>query len=113
MKAFQDLLGTTNIKPSQADGVYNDTQSLGAWIRKFENERPVSEQKMNEFKDVDGIEKYIETFFTGHLCKALDIKNPNDADYQKEIDKYTVKPDIENEDDYASEIFDKTDNKGE
>jgi hypothetical protein len=90
MDTFQKLLGSANIKPTQTnDNALADQNTFGTLIQKWENEKPISEP-LPEFKDVDGIVKYISIWFLGHLCKMLKIKNSYSAMYEKEMEKYKV-----------------------
>lgn len=96
------LLGSLNLKPSQnkddGDASLENTP-FGVWIRRWENQRPIPEVDP-EMKDVDGIIRYIETWFKGHLSKMLNIKNAYSQIYENEIDKYRVeKPEYEDDDD--------------
>lgn len=91
MDVFQRLLGSANLKPTQTnDNVFADTQTFGTLIQKWEEKKPIPEPEP-EFKDVDGIMKYITVWFTGHLSKALGIKNDSAKEYEEELKKYTVK----------------------
>ena len=75
MDTFQSLLGSANLKPVQNnDNALADSQSFGTLIKKFEEEKPIPEPDP-EWKDVDGIVKYITVYFLGHLCKMIGIKN--------------------------------------
>lgn len=101
MNTLNTLLGSANLKPVQkkdvADGVSESTP-FGVWIRKIENERPISEPDP-EFQDVDGIIKYITVWFLGHLCKMLKIKNKYAALYEEEMARLRVdRPEYEGED---------------
>jgi len=90
LKAFQDLLGSANLKPNQQnDTTVADQNSFGTLIQIWENEEPIPEPDP-EWRDVDGIRKKISTFFYGHLAKALHIKNDNAREYEEEMAKYTV-----------------------
>ena len=52
-----------------------------------------------EWKDVDGIAKYITIYFLGHLCKMMGIKNSYSRMYEAEMAKYKVeKPEYEDDD---------------
>lgn len=99
MKSFQDLLGSANIKPAQTnDNALADQNTFGTLIQKWETERPIPEPD-DEWKDVDGIVKYITTWFLGHLCKMMGIKNSYSRLYENEMAKYKVdKPQYENDD---------------
>lgn len=90
LKTLQDLLGSSNLKPVQETGANAaEQESFGTLIKKFEREKPIPEPDP-KWKDVDGISKYIKTFFFGHMAKALGIENKFQDDYDEEISKYTV-----------------------
>ncbi len=92
MKTFQELLGTANLKPSQTnDNALADQNTFGTLIKKWENERPIGEAD-EEWKDVDGINHYINTYFLGHLCNLVHVENDYEAEYREELAKYTAKP---------------------
>ena len=94
MKVFQDLLATCNLQPKQkAVDASTTAQSFGQLIRKLEEDRPVPEP-LEEWKDPDGIRKYMNTWFRGGLAKALHIPCEEAKLYEEavaEMDKYTVK----------------------
>jgi hypothetical protein len=90
LKTLQDLLGSANIKPVQETGANATEQAtFGTLIKKFENERPIPEPD-EAWKDVDGIRKYINIWFLGHLCRMMGIKNEYSEAYEEEIKKYKV-----------------------
>lgn len=90
MDAFQSLLGSANLKPVQRnDNALADSQSFGTLIKKFEEEKPIPEPDP-EWKDVDGIVRYITVYFLGHLCKMIGIKNNYARMYDEEMAKYKV-----------------------
>jgi hypothetical protein len=90
LKTLQDLLGSSNLKPVQETGANAvEQESFGTLIKKFEREKPIPEADPL-WKDVDGIGKYIKTFFFGHMARALGIENKYQDEYQNEINKYTV-----------------------
>jgi hypothetical protein len=99
MDTFQSLLGSANLKPVQNnDNALADSQSFGTLIKKFEEEKPIPEPDP-EWKDVDGIAKYITVYFLGHLCKMIGIKNNYARMYEEEIAKYRVeKPQYQGDD---------------
>lgn len=105
MDTFQSLLGSANLKPVQNnDNALADSQSFGTLIKKFEEEKPIPEPDP-EWKDVDGIVKYITVYFLGHLCKMIGIKNNYARMYDEEMAKYKVeKPQYTEGDDEA--LFD-------
>lgn len=93
MKTLTDLMTNCNLTPRQHSELANlsdEKLAYGQMIRKIENEMPIPEPK-DEFKDPDGIRKYINTFFFGHLAKALGIKNDAEAEYEAEMEKYAVR----------------------
>lgn len=99
MKAFQDLLGSANVKPNQNSSSMVDQNTFGTLIKKWEEEEPIPEPS-EEFKDVDNIKKYIDTFFLGHLAKIMGIENDYSEQYMEEMSKYTVaKPEYREEED--------------
>lgn len=104
MKALTDLMANCNLTPRQASEVANSSSTqmcLGQLIKRIEDEEPIAEPS-DEFKDPDGIKKYISTFFFGHLAKALHVKNDNQQAYDEEMAKYTVE--LPKEDDGVDNI---------
>jgi hypothetical protein len=98
LKTLQDLLGSANVKPMQESGANAAEQAtFGTLIKKYENEEPIPEPE-DEWKDVDGVQKYFRVWFMGHLCKMLGIKNEYTEEYEKEIEQYTVDPPESEED---------------
>jgi hypothetical protein len=95
LKTFQDLLGSSNLKPVQETGANAvEQESFGTLIKKFERDKPIPEPDPI-WKDVDGIGKYIRTFFFGHMAKAIGAENKFQDEYENELNKYTVKPEDE------------------
>lgn len=84
------LLGDANIKPNQESGAnVTEQATLGLLIKKWENEDPIPEPDP-EWKDVDGIGKYIRVWFLGHLCKILGIVNEYSQEYEEEMSRFRV-----------------------
>lgn len=100
LKAFQDLLGTANLKPSQNnENAMVEQNTFGTLIKKWENERPISAPSP-EWEDVDNIRKYVTIYFLGHFCKMLGVQNKYSSAYEKEMAKYRVEmPEYEGDDD--------------
>lgn len=98
VKALDTLMSGANLQPKQnIDNASNDTLTFGQLIEKWEEEKPIPEPS-EEFKDVDGIGKYIRVWFMGHLAKMLGLKNAYTREYEEEIAKYTVtKPQLQEE----------------
>lgn len=92
-KTLQDLLGSSNLKPVQesAASSISEQETMGTLIKKWENDRPIPEPD-DAWKDVDGIGKYIRTFFLGHLAKLFGKENSFQDEYDDTIGEFTVKP---------------------
>ena len=89
---MNDLMDSAKIKPKQkSDSALVDQNTFGTLIQKWENEEPIPEPK-EEWKDVDGIKKYISVWFHGHLSKMFGLDNDNAREYEEEIAKYSVEP---------------------
>jgi len=91
MKTFQDLLKTADLKPNRSAIETAGQETFGMLIKKLENDRPVS-KALPECEDVDGIHKYIDTWFLGHLANLVKVKNPGEDDYKAEVGRFTVVP---------------------
>ncbi len=112
VNTLNTLLGSINMKPSQkkqedASDATFDSTPFGVGIRMYENTRPIPEADP-EFKDTDGIVRYISIWFLGHLCKMLGIKNTYSKLYEQEIEKLRVtNPEYEEDDDetFFNNIF--------
>ncbi len=103
---FQNYLDTAKLQPKQNSGdTTADNQTFGTLIDKWENERPLPDID-EELKDVDKIGFYIDTFFRGHTCRMLNVKNAFSNLYSSMMKRFTVnKPEYNlDEDDYDSEI---------
>lgn len=103
---FQNLLDTAKLQPKQNSGdATAENQTLGTLIDKWENTRPLPEID-EELRDVDKIGFYIDTFFKGHTCKMLNVKNAFSNLYSSMMKKFTVnKPEYNlDEEDYDSEM---------
>lgn len=91
-KSLNDLLGAANLQPRQNVGnAATDSLTFGQLIEKWENEEPIPEPS-DEFKDVDGISKFLRIWFKGALSRALNLDNGYSKEYDEYIDEYTVKP---------------------
>lgn len=101
-KALQELMNSANILPKQtADNILADTQTFATLLKKYEETSPIPEPD-ERWKDVDGIRKYMNTWFRGGLAKALKIKGIDNTrlydEAVEEMEKYTVHPERENAD---------------
>ena len=75
VNSLNTLLGSANLKPEQlkkdeAIDSSIENMPLGVGVKKWEDTRPLPDMAP-EFKDVDGIIKYISTWFYGHLGKMV------------------------------------------
>lgn len=95
------LLGGLGLKPTQkedsSDAAFEKTP-MGVWIDRFENKRPIPDPDP-DFKDTDGIIRYITIWFLGHLCKMLGIRNSYCKLYEDELAKLRVEHNEYDEDD--------------
>ena len=100
----QKTLDNANLTPKVSDAADKAGEKpMGVMIQMFEKEDPIGECRP-EWRDVDGIVKFITIYFIGHLCKMLGIKNRYARLYEEEMDKYRAEvPDYSDQDD--EEIF--------
>lgn len=108
LKALDTLMNSANLQPKQnVDNAATDSLTFSQLIEKWENEEPIPEPS-EEFKDVDGIGKYIRVWFTGWLSKAFGLKaNVFTQEFDEEIAKYTVEKPSEFEEGNSSDIYDR------
>lgn len=100
LKTLQDLLGSSNLKPVQETGANAvEQESFGTLIKKFEKEKPIPKPDPG-WLDVDGIGKYIRSFFLGPMSKAVGAENKYQDEYEEELKKFTVDQDTFDEGDY-------------
>lgn len=84
------LMNTAGISPSQEkESKNNDAQTFGNWVKIWENEKPVPEP-LPEFKDVDGIAKYMRNNFLSPMLSSLEANNPYEEEYQEHIDEFGI-----------------------
>ena len=115
MKTFQELLASCNLQPRQnPNDDFAEQETFGTLIKTYENDRPIGKPDP-EWEDVDGIKKYIDTWFLGHLCNLVHVTNDCEEQYRKEIEKYTVTPpSYDNDEDTVDvSLLDKYSNKGD
>ena len=108
LQSLDRLMNSANLQPKQNVGnAATDSLTFGQLIEKWEETKPIPEPS-EEFKDVDGIGKYIRVWFTGWLSKALGLKaNVFTKEYDEEISKYTVAKPEEYEEGTSNEIYDR------
>lgn len=99
------LISDMNLDPSSRgeENAAFDKTPFGVWIDRWENKRPIPEPD-EEFKDVDGIVRYISTWLLGHLCAMFGVKNKNTRLYEDKIAELRVEKNLSEEDD-DEEIF--------
>lgn len=106
-----NLLRDLNLKPVQRKKDEGDSLNevpFGVGIAWCEKKRPIAEPS-EEFKDVDGIKKYILVWVYGHLVKMIGKhQNKNSQLYDEEMAKWRVeRPECssEDDDDFISEAL--------
>lgn len=107
LKSLDQLMNSANLQPKQnVDSASTDSLTLGQLIEKWENEKPIPEPS-EEFKDVDGIGKYIRVWFSGWLAKALGLKNGYSQECEEYIKQYTVEKPTYAEEGHSDEIYER------
>lgn len=108
LESLDKLMAAANLQPKQNVGnAATDSLTFGQLIEKWEEEKPIPEPS-EEFKDVDGIGKYLRVWFTGWLSKALGLRaNVFTEEYDEEIKKYTVTKPEELEEGTSDDIYDR------
>lgn len=102
VNALNSLLGSMNLKPSQkkedADAEL-ERMPLGVGIQKWEYSRPLPETP-REKRDIRGTIRNITTWYLGHVCKMVGVKNSYCKMYEDAMDELRVKhPEYDEEDD--------------
>lgn len=114
VNSLNTLLGSACLKPAQkkdSGDVADENTPFGVWIRRWEEQKPVPEPDP-ELKDVDGIVRYIQVWYFGHLCKMLKIKNSYSKMYEDELARLRVEhPECDDEDDETM-VYDIFSNSG-
>lgn len=116
--ALNNLLGSMNLKPAQqktdAD-VELDKMPLGVGIQKWEYSRPLPEMPKSAC-DQSGLIKNITTWFLGHACKMVGLKNSYCKMYEDAMEQYKVeRPEYADDDDDSilCDIFSNTPSVGD
>lgn len=102
VSSLNALLGSMNLKPAQqrndADAEL-EKMPLGVGIQKWEYSRPLPATPGNK-KDVNGVVKNITTWFLGHACKMVGLRNSYCKMYEDAMEELRVKhPEYDEEDD--------------
>lgn len=88
--SLNKLMDAAQLQPKQNVGnAATDSLTFGQLIEKWELEEPIPEPDP-EFKDVDGIGKYIRVWFMGCLAKAVGLNNQYSQEYDEYIKQYKV-----------------------
>lgn len=110
VKLLNDLLGSMKLQPAQrkdnADAEL-EKMPLGVGIQKWEYSRPLPETP-KEKRDIRQVIKNITTWYLGHACKMVGLKNSYCKQYEAEMEELRVKrPEYDEEDDDSilSDIF--------
>lgn len=118
VNALNTLLGSMNLKPTQrkedADADL-EHMPLGVGIQTWESQRPLP-QTPDELKDKSHIIKEITTWFLGHACKMVGLRNSYCKMYERAMDELRVKrPEFADEDDdtMLADIFDDAPSSGD
>ena len=105
LKALDNLMNAANLQPKQnVSNAATDALTFGQLIEKWEQERPIPDPEP-EFRDCDGIGKYIRVWFSGHLSKALGLAGGYSDEYERTVSEYTVKKPQYQEDDQSGDIY--------
>lgn len=99
--SLNTLIGSAMLKPTQSSDSGESSMEktpFGVWIKRWEDNKPIPEPDP-QFKDVDGVVRYIEVWFKGHLSKMLGLRNSYSKMYEEEMEKYRLElPEYEDED---------------
>ena len=114
-KQLNDFMNSGNLQPKQNnDNTFVETNTFGTFIKKLENDRPVSKPDP-EWEDVDKIKHYVSVWFLGHLCKMIGLNNKFGQKwtrlYEEEVDKFTAYPPTYFDNDGEAPTFDEVFNK--
>lgn len=104
-KSFREYLDSAGLQPKQKGQTISESQTFGTLINKWENEKPIPEPD-EEFKDIDNIGLYIETFYKYHLAKMHGIKIEDEEKYNEVLKKYTVEKPIDSFNEDSNSVFD-------
>ena len=104
LDTLDKLMNSANLQPKQNVGnAAMDSLVFGQLIEKWEEHDPILTPS-DEFKDVDGIGKYLRTWF-GWICKSLGVKNVYTQEYEDEVSKYTVERPTSSDEGSSTEMY--------
>ncbi len=103
VNVLNNLLGSMNLKPAQQKKEDADAElenmPLGVGIQKWEYSRPLPETPKSN-RDISGTIRNITTWFLGHACKMVGLRNSYCQMYEDAMDELRVKhPEYDDEDD--------------
>lgn len=105
-ESLNKLMDAANLQPRQ--NVWNaatDALTFSQLIEKWEQEKPIPEPDP-EFKDCDGIGKYIRVWFKGALSHALGLESGYSKEYEDYVSQYAVtKPEEQDLDEKSESIY--------
>lgn len=105
VKSLNEAMAASALQPRQnVANSSSDILTFGQLIEKWETEESIEPDP--EFEDVDGIRKYINVFFKGHLAKMMGLKNAFSKEYEDYMADYTVTKPTYDEDEESSDIYD-------
>lgn len=85
MDTLSKLMNDANIKPVQETGAENSSiSSFGEFIKMIEETEPIPEPR-DEFKDVDGIKKYVDKWFVHHFSRVFGLSNDSMEEYDRKL----------------------------
>jgi hypothetical protein len=87
-ETLSKIMNDLKIKPVQENSTEDGGLSnWGSWVKKIEEEEPIPEAT-GEFKDPDGIKKYVNKWFTSHFAKVFGLSTH--GEYEEDIGKESV-----------------------
>lgn len=105
ISALSKAIIDANLKPVLSN-IDEGDYSLGQYIEKWEDDKPIPVYDDPDFKDKDGILTYIQTWFFGHLSKVFGKHNSYSEMYEQEISKYTVEqPHYDGDEELNESVF--------
>lgn len=102
INALNTLMTSANLKPVQKKDDPDtelENMPLGVGIQTWEFKRPLPKTP-DDMCDKSGIVRYINTWYLGHACKMVGLKNSYSKMYEEAMEKLRVKrPEFDEEDD--------------
>lgn len=90
MNTYLSTMRSANLQPLQEDSSSKEGEKpVGVMIKMLEDYKPVC-QCPPELQDVDGIVKYVQVYFIGHLSAMLKLKNKYAEMYRAEMERLRI-----------------------